>query len=81
LLGLDPLVDVSERFADEQITISCFLKKTNEVLQRRGLEIGHKIILFQSLRPTKDYFMKLLGSFKYHIFDKGTSYISALIKN
>jgi hypothetical protein len=80
LIGLDPMIDVSERLADEQITISCFLKHANEILQNKGLKNGDKIILFQSLRSSKDSFEKMLSTFSSIIFDKDGSYISALIK-
>lgn len=80
LLGLDPQNDVSERIADEHIFITCILKNLTKILENKGLKVGDRIKVFQSIRKTKTSFEEDLRGLDYTIFDTGNSFISSFIR-
>lgn len=80
LIGLDPFTDISPRIADDGFRVSCFVLKNNEILQSMGIKIGDQLIVFQSLRYTKESLDKELQNFNHELFDIGSSFIGVLIK-
>ena len=80
LLGLQPQEDVSDRIADEQIFITCTLKKLSRVLEGKGMKVGDKIKVFQSFRKIKTSFERDLQGLDYTILDTGNSFVSAIIR-
>lgn len=80
LLDLDPDSDVTERVADKRIEISCLLNKVTPALKEEGAEIGDRLILFQSYRPTKEEFEEQLKGFDYTFLDNNHSFVSALVR-
>ena len=80
LLGFDLETDVSERWADDGFKVWCTALKNKEEL---GVKEGDKILLFQSLRYFKEELEEELAKSgdKYMLFDNGSSFIAALIKD
>lgn len=80
LIGLDPVQDITPRIADEGFRVSCFILRTNKVLEEIGIREGDKLIVFQSLRYTKDSLENELSDFNHESFDTGSSFIGTIIK-
>ncbi|NTU99207.1 L-histidine N(alpha)-methyltransferase [Candidatus Falkowbacteria bacterium] len=80
LLDLDPEKDVSPRTADASVSIWCSILNPNTSLKEKGIKADDKLLLFQSLRPTREDFEKELKGFDYQLLDEGGGFISALIK-
>ncbi len=82
LIGLDSEKDISQTHTDEGIQIWSTLKNSTPQLEKRGIAAGSKLLIFQSLRPTKE---KLETDVRQvfpnaTFFDTGESYIGALLK-
>ena len=54
--------------------------QTNKELEEIGVKNGDKLIIFQSLRYTKDSLENELQNFNHVSFDIGDSFIATLIK-
>ncbi len=54
--------------------------QTNKELEEIGVKNGDKLIIFQSLRYTKDSLENELQNFNHVSFDTGDSFIATLIK-
>ena len=74
---LDPLE------VDDKISISATLKKSNPILEEKGMTVGDKLVIFQSLRHTEEYFTGCVSKHfkKYEKFDIGDSFIGFLLMN
>jgi hypothetical protein len=80
LIGLDPAKDITPRLADDGFRVSCFVLQSNNTLKEIGINNGDKLIVFQSLRYTKDSLINELRNFTYELFDTGSSFIGTIIK-
>lgn len=82
LIGLNPDTDVSIREADDRISVWCSVLNVSKEIEERGVANGDKVLVFQSLRYTKEQLENELKKIspEYHIFDTGTSFIAGLIK-
>lgn len=81
LIGIDPDQDITPRLADDKIQVSGFVLNTNKTLEDIGIKNGDKMILFQSLRYTKNQLEEVLKDTKHTSFDTGNSFIGSVIKN
>ncbi len=82
LLGLEPSADVTQREADSGIKAWCSIINLSSELKERGIEIGDKLLVFQTLRYTVEQLeaelKKALND--YQLFDTGAPFVGALIK-
>ena len=79
LLGLDPENDVSPRMADDGFHVWCTILKPSSALLDLGITEGDKLMVFESLRYTKDSLEEILKDFNHQTFDTGSSFIATLI--
>ena len=82
LLGLDPETDVSPRIADDGFRVWCSIIKGNAVLDKAGVKEGDQLMVFESLRYTKDDLEnEIKKTFShYKLFDTGVSFIATLAR-
>lgn len=80
LIGLDPFTDISPRIADDGFRVSCLVINSNPVLESIGIVPGDKLIVFQSLRYTKESLESELAQYAHESFDTGSSFIGTIIK-
>ena len=80
LIGLKPKTDVTPRIADDGFRVWCSVLNSNDELQKIGISNGDKLLVFQSLRYTKESLEDELENEKYELFDTGSSFISSIIK-
>lgn len=80
LIGLDPDTDISPRIADQGFHVWTKVIKNNSELEKLGVRVGDKIMVFQSLRYTKESLEEELKSLNYQILDAGSSFIASLIE-
>ncbi|MEK7638949.1 MAG: L-histidine N(alpha)-methyltransferase [Patescibacteria group bacterium] len=82
LIGLNPDTDVSTREADDKISVWCSILHVSKEIEEKGVVNGDKLLVFQSLRYTKEQLENELEKIspEHHIFDTGTSFIASLIK-
>ncbi len=80
LVGLDPVQDITLRLADDGFRVSCSILRSNKELEDVGLKSGDKMIVFQSLRYTKELLENELSDYNYESFDTGSSFIGTIIK-
>jgi|JI10StandDraft_1071094.scaffolds.fasta_scaffold165702_1 ubiquinone/menaquinone biosynthesis C-methylase UbiE len=80
LIGLDPFTDISPRIADDGFRVSCLVINSNPALESIGITSGDKLIVFQSLRYTKESLESELAQYAHESFDTGSSFIGVLIK-
>lgn len=82
LLGLDPQNDTTDNHADDGVRIWSTIKKTTPKLEQLGVHPGDKLLIFQSLRYTKDSLKKSLNEtdVSYQLFDTGASFVAMLLK-
>jgi hypothetical protein len=83
LVGLDPDTDVTERRANDRVEVWGEVINLSERLKDLAMQPGDKILLFQSLRYTKEQLeeeLKKSGG-NYTLFDTGESFIAAVIQN
>ena len=82
LIGLEPEKDVTLPQANEDIRVWCSVIKVNKELGKLGIKEGDKLLVFQSLRYTKESLEKGLKEITklYRLLDIGGSFIGALIK-
>lgn len=83
LLGLDPDTDLTAREADDGIKVWCTVTNPSKQIEEKGVVKGDKLLVFQSLRYTKEQLKNELGrvSKEYQLFDTGSSFIAALISS
>lgn len=80
LIGLDPIQDITPRIADDGFLVSCFVLRSNKALEEIGIKNGDKLIVFQSIRYTKETLEELLINDNHVLFDTGSSFIASVIK-
>jgi hypothetical protein len=80
LIGLDPFTDISPRIADDGFRVSCLVINSNPVLENIGIASGDKLIVFQSLRYTKESLESELAQYTHESFDTGSSFIGTIIR-
>ncbi len=80
LIGLDPLTDITPRITDDGFHVSCSVLRSNKELENLGINNGDKIIVFQSLRYTKESLESELKNFEHKSFDTNTSFIASIIR-
>lgn len=80
LIGLDPVQDITPRIADDGFRVSCFILRSNKDLKDLGINSGDKVIVFQSLRYTKESLEFELSNYNHESFDTGSSFIGTIIK-
>jgi Histidine-specific methyltransferase, SAM-dependent len=80
LIGLDPFTDISPRIADDGFRVSCLVINTNSALESIGITSGDKLIVFQSLRYTKESLESELAQYTHESFDTESSFIGTIIK-
>ena len=82
LIGIAP-EDLNPLEVDDKISISATLKKSNPILEAKGMSVGDKLIIFQSLRHTEEYFTECVSKYfkKYEKFDTGSSFVGYLLMN
>lgn len=80
LIGLDPIQDITPRLVDDGFYVTCFILRSNSTLEDMHIKNGDKLIVFQSLRYTKDSLEDELCSYNHESFDTGSSFIGTLIK-
>jgi hypothetical protein len=79
-IGLNPDTDISPRLADQGFHVWTTILKNNEALEKVGVRVGDKIMVFQSLRYTKESLENELKNLNHQIFDVGSSFIASIIK-
>lgn len=80
LLGLNPDTDISRRVADDGFRVWCTVLHDNETLQEAGVSKGDKLMVFESLRYTKESLELELRNSTHTSLDVGSSFIASLIK-
>ncbi len=80
LIGLDPIQDITPRLMDDGFRLSCFILRSNKELEDLGINSGDKMIVFQSLRYTKESLESELANYAHESFDMGSSFIGTIIK-
>lgn len=80
LIGLDPFTDISPRIADDGFRVWCEIINSNSSLEGVGIQSGDKLMVFQSLRYTKESLESELTKFNHESFDIGGSFIGTIIK-
>ncbi len=81
LINLDPDTDISPRIVDDGFRVWCTVKKTNPILEKIGVRAGDRLMVFQSLRYTKDQLVEVLKQFPDHaLLDIQSSFIGSLIR-
>ena len=80
LIGLDPEFNVTPRVADDGFYVSCVVLRSNATLEQIGIKNGDTLIVFQSIRYTKESLQSELRDYDYTVFDTGSSFIGAIIK-
>lgn len=82
LLGLVPSKDTSEMVVDEELRLWLSVLNINEALDKVGIKKQDKLLVFQSLRYTKQQLEQELErtGLPFSTFDIGDSFIASLIK-
>jgi len=81
LIGLDSETDVTPRVVDDGFKVWCNIVNSNDKLRNIGIEENDKLLVFQSLRYTKDFMQKELEHENYESFDIDSSFVAYLLKN
>lgn len=83
LIGLDPVEDIEAQEVTDEVKVWVTLKRSTPTLESMGIRAGDRLLVFQSLRPTKpELEAALTGSFKeYRLFDTAEPFIGALLKS
>lgn len=83
LLGLDFDINVAGFFADDGIRAWCVLKNSTPKLELLGITKGTKLLVFQSLRTTKESLEEDVSNFfsHYKLFNTRSSFVGALLWN
>lgn len=80
LIDLDPAQDITPGLADDGVRVSCFVLRSSKVLEKIGVKSGDKLVVFQSLRYTKDSLENELQNLNHESFDTGSSFIGTIIR-
>ncbi len=81
LLGLDATKDVTKREVNDEIKVWCNIINPSSQLGQKGVKKGDKLIVFQSLRYSKQQLEDELAKTDstYKLFDIKKSFIGALV--
>ncbi len=73
--------DIERIRIDENLRVWCTIKKSTHRLERLGITPGVDLLIFQSLRPTKESLKQELtkASVNFALFDTNDSFVAALI--
>jgi hypothetical protein len=82
LLGLRT-DDISERVVTDGVTVWYTVGRITPELAAKGMKIGDRLLIFQSLRYTKESLTQAIAPVfpSYTLFDHGGPFIGALLKN
>lgn len=82
LVGMNPSVDVFDCWADDGIQSWCTVRHVSQTLGGLGVQEGDRLLMFQSLRPSKEQFMNDLRATgcTFETFDIDQQFLSALLK-
>ncbi len=82
LLGLNVTTDVSAYRTDDAIKTWATVNKVTPALERKGVKAGDELLIFQSLRPTKESLQADVKSEfpNASFFDTGSPFVSTLLK-
>jgi hypothetical protein len=82
LLGLDPHIDVTPRETTDEIKCWCSIINPSDKLKEKGIVAGDKLLVFQSLRYTKDQLIHEIEkvSSQFQLFDTSASFIAVLVR-
>lgn len=82
LIGLDPAQDVTKLTTDDGVKAWCTVIQPSPELEIIGIKKGDKLLVFQSLRYTKESLETALKthSESFHMFDTGAPFIATLIQ-
>ena len=83
LVDMDATKDVEDILTDERIEVWCKAKSPSPALKEKGIKVGDRLLIFRSLRYTKNEFENVLKkSFKkYVVLDTSTPFVGALLWN
>ncbi len=80
LLNLNPQIDVADPYVDEAFKFWYSIKNPSQRLLDMGCKKGDKLLVFQSLRYSKEQLEEVFSEEDFTLFDTGHSFIAALIK-
>ncbi|OHA79762.1 MAG: hypothetical protein A2675_04095 [Candidatus Yonathbacteria bacterium RIFCSPHIGHO2_01_FULL_51_10] len=82
LLGLNVKKDVGDILVDDGVRVWCTLRHSTPELEAKGILSGARLLIFQSLRYTKEALEEDLesNSLDYKLFDTDQTFIGALVK-
>jgi len=77
-LGLSPS-DVSELETTDGIQIWCRVLNSNPQLEAKGVKSGDRMLIFQSLRPSKESHEQDMAKTPHTTYDTGGSFVATLL--
>jgi hypothetical protein len=82
LLGLDPASDLSSQRIDDGVRVWCTLRTVNEALKKKNMKEGDELLIFESLRPTRESLEEAVQEeFPNHTsYDTGGPFVATLLK-
>lgn len=82
LLGLNPDTDIAEREVTDEIKVWYTLKHSTSRLEAKGIKAGDKLLVFQSIRPTKESLERGVREVfpHYQLLDTGGPFVGVLLK-
>ncbi|MDB4992543.1 MAG: hypothetical protein JWL75_788 [Parcubacteria group bacterium] len=81
MLGLDPEKDISESEVTDEVKIWYTLSNSSAALEAKGMKVGDRLLVFQSLRPTLERLKSNIAKVfpDYKLLDNGESFVGALL--
>lgn len=82
LIGLDPEKDIERYEVTDEVKAWCVLRNSTPTLESMGIRAGDRLLVFQSLRPTRAALEEALsGSFTEEVlFDTDGPFVGAVLK-
>jgi hypothetical protein len=82
IIGLDPEKDISPRTTTTEVKVWTTILNSNSDLEKIGVKKNDQLLLFQSLRYTKEALISELEKTgrPYSIFDTGCTFIATLLR-
>jgi hypothetical protein len=82
LLGFNPETDIARRETTDGVQVFYTVRNVPPALQAKGMKEGDRILVMQSLRPTKESMRTAVGdaSEAFMLFDTDESFVGALLK-
>lgn len=78
LLGLKP-EDIDDYEATDEVKVWCRVKNVTPALQARGMKPGDRLLVLQSLRPSRASLEEDLAAVPHQSFDTGGSFVATLL--